>query len=160
VSGREPFAHVVRVHGAAVHRFLVAMAGADRADDCWQETFLSALEAYPSLRKPERVRSWLFSIAHRKAVDSHRRAKRDVPVAEPPERAAPERPPHNGELWSLVRDLPPKQRAAVAHRFVADLPYRDVAEAMGTSEEAARRNVHEGLRALRRSGGEALRAGG
>jgi DNA-directed RNA polymerase specialized sigma24 family protein len=43
---------------------------------------------------------------------------------------------------------------------VADLPYRDVAEAMGTSEEAARRNVHEGLRALRRSGGEALRAGG
>ena len=159
MSGREPFAHVVRVNGAAVHRFLVTMAGADRADDCWQETFLSALEAYPSLREPERVRSWLFSIAHRKAVDSHRRAKRDVPVAEPPERAAPERPPHNGELWSLVRDLPPKQRAAVAHRFVADLPYRDVAEAMGTSEEAARRNVHEGLRALRRTG-EAIRAGG
>ena len=159
MTAREPFALVVRMHGTAVHRFLVAVAGADRADDCWQETFLSALEAYPSLRKPERVRSWLFSIAHRKAVDSHRRAKRDVPVAEPPERAAPERPPHNGELWSLVRDLPPKQRAAVAHRFVADLPYRDVAEAMGTSEEAARRNVHEGLRALRRTG-EAIRAGG
>jgi RNA polymerase sigma factor (sigma-70 family) len=80
-----------------------------------------------------------------------------VPVAEPPERAAPERPPQNGELWSLVRELPPKQRAAVAHRFAADLSYRDVGEAMGTSEEAARRNVHEGLRALRRHG-EALRA--
>ena len=160
MSGREPFAHVVRAHGPAVHRFLLAMAGADRADDCWQETFLSALEAYPSLREPERVRSWLFSIAHRKAVDSHRRAKRDVPVAEPPERAAPERPPHNGELWSLVRDLPPKQRAAVAHRFVADLPYREVAEVMGTSEEAARRNVHEGLRTLEKSGGEALRTRG
>src|SRR5207248_7485854 len=102
---------------------------------------------------------WLFSIAHRKAVDSHRRARRDVPVAEPPERAAPERPPHNGELWSLVSELPPKQRAAVAHRFVADLPYRDVAEVMGTSEEAARRNVHEGLKALRQTGAEALRAG-
>jgi len=157
VTRREPFAHVVRVHGAAVHRFLVAVAGAERADDCWQETFLAALEAYPMLREPERVRSWLFSIAHRKAIDSHRRTRREAPTAEPPERVAPEQPRSNGELWVLVRELPPKQRAAVAHRFVADLPYREVAEAMGTSEEAARRNVHEGLRALRRHG-EALRA--
>jgi RNA polymerase sigma factor (sigma-70 family) len=157
VSRQEPFSRVVRVHGASVHRFLVAVAGADRAEDCWQETFLAALEAYPKLRNPERVRSWLFSIAHRKAIDSHRKTARDVPMAEPPERAAPERPPHNGELWSLVRDLPPKQREAVAHRFAADLSYRDVGEAMGTSEEAARRNVHEGLQALRRHG-EELRA--
>jgi RNA polymerase sigma factor (sigma-70 family) len=156
VSVREPFARVVRTHGPAVHRFLIATAGAERADDCWQETFLAALEAYPSLRDPERVRSWLFSIAHRKAIDAHRGASRAVPVAEPPERAAAERPLHDGELWGLVRELPPKQRAAVAHRFVADLPYRDVAEAMGTSEEAARRNVHEGLRALRERGVEAL----
>jgi RNA polymerase sigma factor (sigma-70 family) len=156
VTGRQPFALVVREHGAAVHRFLVAVAGADRADDCWQDTFLAALEAYPSLREPDRARSWLFSIAHRKAIDSHRAAARSTPVAEPPERAAHEEPRDDGEVWSLVRELPPKQRAAVAHRFVADLPYRDVAEAMGTSEEAARRNVHEGLRALRERGVEAL----
>ncbi len=154
---REPFNRVVREHGTSVHRFLVSLAGPQRADDCWQETFLAALEAYPSLREPERVRAWLFSIAHRKAIDSHRKAARVVPMAEPPERAAPEQPLHNGELWSLVRELPPKQREAVAHRFAADLSYRDVGEAMGTSEEAARRNVHEGLRALRQRG-EVLRA--
>jgi RNA polymerase sigma factor (sigma-70 family) len=147
--GRNPFAHVVREHGAAVHRFLVAMTGPERADDCWQETFLAALEAYPTLREPQHVRSWLFSIAHRKAIDSHRVAKRDVPMAEPPEQVAPERAPPNGELWSLVRTLPPKQREAVAHRFAADLSYRDVGRAMGTSEAAARRNVHEALRTLR-----------
>jgi RNA polymerase sigma factor (sigma-70 family) len=157
VSARQPFAIVVREHGPAVHRFLVVLAGPDRAEDCWQETFLAALEAYPKLRKPERVRSWLMSIAHSKAMDSHRRSRRDVPMAEPPERAAPDdKPSLNGEIWGAVRDLPPKQREAVAHRFAADLSYRDVGEAMGTSEEAARRNVHEGLRALRRHG-EALK---
>ena len=46
-------------------------------------------------------------------------------------------------------ELPDKQRAAVALRFAADLRYREVAAAMETTEEAARRNVHEGLRKLR-----------
>jgi DNA-directed RNA polymerase specialized sigma24 family protein len=53
------------------------------------------------------------------------------------------------ELWVHVRALPPKQRTAVALRTVADLPYADVARIMGTSEEAARRNVHEALQRLR-----------
>jgi DNA-directed RNA polymerase specialized sigma24 family protein len=39
-------------------------------------------------------------------------------------------------------------------RFAADLRYRDVGEALGTSEESARRNVHEGLKKLRRSAAE------
>jgi RNA polymerase sigma factor (sigma-70 family) len=48
-----------------------------------------------------------------------------------------------------VRALPPKQRLAVAHRFVLDLSYKEIGEAMDTTEEAARRNVHEGLNKLR-----------
>jgi len=39
-------------------------------------------------------------------------------------------------------------------RFVADLRYREVGKALGTSEEAARRNVHEGLKKLRKSAAE------
>jgi len=35
------------------------------------------------------------------------------------------------------------------HRYVADLTYRDVASVMGTTEEAARQNVREGLKKLR-----------
>jgi DNA-directed RNA polymerase specialized sigma24 family protein len=45
----------------------------------------------------------------------------------------------------------------VALRYACELPYREVAQAMGTSEEAARRNVHEGLRKLRRAVGEVAR---
>jgi DNA-directed RNA polymerase specialized sigma24 family protein len=53
-----------------------------------------------------------------------------------------------------VRALPDKQRLAVAYRFVADLAYREIGAAMGTSEEAARRNVFEGLRRLRGHAGD------
>ena len=48
-----------------------------------------------------------------------------------------------------MRALPAKQRAALVHRFVFDLAYRDVGERMGISEEAARQNVSAGLRRLR-----------
>ena len=52
-------------------------------------------------------------------------------------------------VWERVRELPPKQRAALLLRFAGDLSHRQVAEALGCSEEAARRSAHEGLRRLR-----------
>src|SRR5947209_7164681 len=52
-------------------------------------------------------------------------------------------------LWKLVNDLPPKQQAAVKHRFVEDLGYGDIAKLLDCSEAAARRSVHEGIKRLR-----------
>ena len=52
-------------------------------------------------------------------------------------------------MWARVHALPPKQRGAVLLRFAGDLSHREVAAAMGVSEEAARRNAFEGLRKLR-----------
>jgi DNA-directed RNA polymerase specialized sigma24 family protein len=48
-----------------------------------------------------------------------------------------------------VASLPPKQRLAVVHRHVLDRSYADVADLMGTSEEAARANVYQGLKRLK-----------
>ena len=45
--------------------------------------------------------------------------------------------------------LPPKQRAAVTLRYASDLPHAEIAAALGCSPEAARRNLHEGLKKLR-----------
>ena len=133
-----------------VYRFLVASVGPHDADDCFQETFLSALRAYPTLRDASNLRAWLFTIATRKTLDHWRAAKRrPVPVEELPEVAAPEAPDGQPELWRAVADLPPLQRAAVIHRYVLDLPYADIAAALGTSEEAARANAYEGRRKLR-----------
>jgi RNA polymerase sigma factor (sigma-70 family) len=145
-----PFQEVLDRYGRDVLRVCAAVAGPAHADDCYQETMLAALSAYPTLRDPSVVRSWLLRIASNKAIDAHRtRARQPVPVADPDPGPAPEREPADAELWERVRELPDKQRVAVAYRFVADLAYREIGDAMGTSEDAARRNVFEGLRRLR-----------
>ena len=147
-----PFQALVDEHRDDVYRFLAASLGPEEADDCLQETLVAALRAYPRLRSAANLRSWLFTIAHRKAIDAHRaRSRRATPVEELPERAAPTEEPLNGEpeIWRAVRELPPKQRAAVLHRYVNDLAYVDIGQVMGCSEEAARRSVHEGLKKLR-----------
>ncbi len=53
-------------------------------------------------------------------------------------------------LWAAVHSLPPKQRGAVLLRFVGDLSHREIAAALGSSEEAARRSLADGLAKLRK----------
>jgi RNA polymerase sigma factor (sigma-70 family) len=146
-----PFQRVVDEHAAAVMRLLVDRAGPQDAEDCFQETFLAALRAYPHLDDARNPRPWLLTIAAHKAIDAHRRrARRPVPRAVPPERGAPDPEPPDAALWARVGELPRRQRAAVALRFACDLSYAEIAALAGGSEAAARRNVHVGLTTLRR----------
>jgi RNA polymerase sigma factor (sigma-70 family) len=148
-----PFQQLLDDYGRDVHRFLSATVGRTDADDCYQETWVAALRAYPKLRDASNLRSWIFTVAHRKAID-HVRSRRRAPVlaGNVPEtadrRASPLEEPDEG-LWSLVRELPTKQRTALALRYVADAGYDEISAVMGTSEDAARRNVHEALKRLR-----------
>jgi RNA polymerase sigma factor (sigma-70 family) len=147
-----PFQRFLDTHREEVWRFLVASVGPVEADDCFQETFISALKAYPRLRADSNLRAWVLTIAHRKALDVHRgRAQRALPVAEIADVAAEDdaQGMRDEGLWEAVHQLPPRQRSAVLLRFVGDLPHRDVAQAIGCSEEAARRSLHEGLNKLR-----------
>ncbi len=147
-----PFQRLVDEHAVSVHRYLVAAVGPDEAADCFQETFLSALRAYPALRSQENLRGWLFTIARNKAMDSHRaRARRPLPVAEVPEALVFDRGLEPTDpAWTAVRALPERQRHAVLLRYAGDLPYRDVAVVMGVNEAAARQHASTGVRALRR----------
>jgi RNA polymerase sigma factor (sigma-70 family) len=156
VSRRPPFELVVEQHGRAVLRFCASRVGPDRAEDVFQETMIAALRAYDEVRDPEALRAWLYAIASRKAVDAHRaRARTPEPVADlEPGATDGELDVPDVAIWRKVRVLPPKQREAVALRFIADLSHREIAEAMGTSEAAARRNVYEGLERLRASSGD------
>jgi RNA polymerase sigma factor (sigma-70 family) len=153
-------------HGSDVLGFLVASVGPHDAEDCFQETFIAALRAYPRAHAGN-LRAWVFTIARRKAIDHQRsRSRRAQPVADveplvdransapPADAAGVGMTPRHSEIWAAVAELPPGQRAAVVLRFAVDLRYRDVGEALGTSEEGARRNVHEGLKKLRRSAAE------
>ncbi len=149
VSSRDPFQSFLDEHRAPVLAFLRAMVGPVDADDCFQETFMAALRHYESLDGAN-PRAWVMTIARNKAIDHHRaRARHAVPKADLPDVAAPPPAERDPELWAAVADLPEKQRSAIALRYAADLRYREVGAAMDTSEEAARRNVHEGLRKLR-----------
>ncbi len=153
-----PFQTLLDAHGRDVHRFLIATVGAGDADDCYQETWLAALRAYPRLRDAANLRGWILTVAHRKAIDQLRaRARRPVPVSDPGPLAAPcstpAQPaagPSDDALWAGVAALPDKQRTAIALRFVADCAYAEIATVMHTSPEAARRSVHEGLTRLRK----------
>jgi RNA polymerase sigma factor (sigma-70 family) len=153
-DGPPPFQRFLDAHRDAVWRFLVSSVGPLEADDCFQETFIAALSAYPRLRADSNLRAWVLTIAHRKALDVHRgRKRRAVPVAEPAavdERTTPSAPARDEALWNAVGELPARQRSAVVLRYVADLPHRDIATAIGCSEEAARRSLHEGLNRLRK----------
>jgi RNA polymerase sigma factor (sigma-70 family) len=146
-----PFQVVLDDNRHAVHRFLVAAVGYHDAGDVFQETMLSALRAYPELRDGSNLRGWLFTIAHRKVIDSARaRERRPVPVGAVPDRVGDADPVETGDdVWSSVRQLPPKQRTAVLLRYLDDRPYAEIAEVLGCSEAAARQNVHTGLERLR-----------
>jgi RNA polymerase sigma factor (sigma-70 family) len=151
-----PFQTLLDAHGRDVHRFLIATVGAGDADDCYQETWLAALRAYPRLRDASNLRGWILTVAHRKAIDLLRmRARRPVPVNDPEplinsSHAQPVAEPPDDALWTGVAGLPDKQRTAIALRFVADCAYAEIGAVMKTTPEAARRSVHEGLTRLRK----------
>ena len=147
-----PFQALLDEHRVDVYRYLVATAGPGDADDVFQETWIAALRAYPRLRRADNLRAWLLRIAHNKAIDAHRaRGRRALPVGEPPEQASgPPAVDGRPELWERLRELPTKQRTAVFCRAVLGMSYAELASLLESSEAAARRNVHEGLKRLGR----------
>jgi RNA polymerase sigma factor (sigma-70 family) len=154
-----PFQRFLDGHRDVVWRFLVSALGPDEAEECFQETFVAALRAYPRLRADSNLRAWVLTIANRKALDAHRaRARRALPVedvtavgdGETARRSTASRREPDRELWDAVKALPSRQRSAVVLRFVGDVPHREIAQAIGCSEEAARRSLHEGLLKLRK----------
>jgi RNA polymerase sigma factor (sigma-70 family) len=157
MTGKQPFEAVVAEHGATVLRVCRAVLGLADADDAWSETFLAAMRAYPDLPEGANVEAWLVTIAHRKAIDVTRAAKRrPVPVERTPddETAPAADGPGNGmdsDLADAVTRLPVKQKQAVAYHYLAGLPYAEIAVIVGGSADAARRAAADGIATLRRT---------
>lgn len=147
-----PFEHLVTEHGATVLRVCRAVLGPHDGQDAWSETFLAALRAYPDLAEGANIQAWLVTIAHHKSIDILRARARDpLPIHDPPDRPAP--PLADGrdgdDLWAAVAALPTKQRQAVAYHYLGGLPFRQVAEILGGSTDAARRAAADGIKTLR-----------
>ncbi len=142
-----PFERFYEMHRGEIFRYLVRLLGRDAAEDAFQETFLRALRAYSDLRHSEHLRAWAFTIATRVAFDERRRAR---PVTDLPEIADVDDRPAYAELADLAGGLPRTERAAVVLRYGYDLPYAEIAAALGSSEDAARQAASSGVRRLRR----------
>jgi len=129
------------------------------AEDVVVDTLLTAFDRGGSLRDPEALRPWLLRIATNRALAVRRREGRVVHLQVVPETAS--RDPDQDErilLLSVVEALPARMRAAVVLRYYADFPVRDVAEALGTSENTVKTQLREALGRLRRALADAPRS--
>ena len=142
-----PFEGFYLEHRDEVLGYLRRLLG-QRAEDAWQETFLRALRAYDRLQHARNLRSWVFTIATNVAMDELR--TKPQPPVDGVAVAELERDAFR-QLEHMTGDLPPTERAAVVLRYGYDLPYVQIADALGSSEEAARAAASSGVRRLRRT---------
>ncbi|HUP86000.1 MAG TPA: sigma-70 family RNA polymerase sigma factor [Acidimicrobiales bacterium] len=128
-------------------------------DDVLGEVFLSVARDIGRFRGDEpALRRWVFSIAHNRAMDAHRKAKRDrstvgtdladgasAPVASAPDEGL------DPELIEALDTLSPDQREVVVLRFVADLPLEAVAKITRRTAGAVKALQHRAMENLRRA---------
>jgi RNA polymerase sigma factor (sigma-70 family) len=144
-----PFERFYLAHRDEVLGYLRRLLGG-RAEDAWQETFMRALRAYDRLEHGKHLRAWVFTIATNVALDDLR-ARKAGPLDPGREPAVELRREAFRELEHLTGGLPPTERAAVVLRYGYDLPYAQIADALGSSEDAARAAASSGVRRLRRT---------
>jgi RNA polymerase sigma factor (sigma-70 family) len=143
-----PFERFYQEQQGPVLAQLRSMLGRDAADDAFQETFLRALRAYPTLKHGRHLRAWALQIARNVALDVLRRGR--ATSADVPDLESVDEPLPYEELRRLTADLPEKERAAVFLRYGYDLSYEAIGAALGSSSEAARQAASSGVRRLRR----------
>jgi RNA polymerase sigma-70 factor (ECF subfamily) len=155
---------VVERHHAELYRYASAMLrNASVAEDAVQEAFeraFVALGKYPEERiRVLALRAWLYRITLNVVRNLVRDRRREVPVAEAPDRldkrfriSSEIAFEEDREAWldvlKALKGLPDRQRVAVALRYVQDLPYAEISEVTGWPEGTAKTLVRRGIRRL------------
>ncbi|MGX6607735.1 sigma-70 family RNA polymerase sigma factor [Micromonosporaceae bacterium Da 78-11] len=119
-----------------VSRFLARISHRRDIDDMTQETFLRAFRSLPGFEGRSSVRTWLFAIARRVAVDAERHASaRPRNAARVDGESVDFRQPASFEEQHALRDLlaglSPDRREAFVLTHVAGLSYLEAAEVCG-----------------------------
>lgn len=143
-------------HAGAVWRYVVHLTG-DRAgaDDVVQETLLRAWRTPRILEQdPATTRSWMFTVARHLVVDDVRsaRRRREIGVAEVPERAAADATDALFEtilIEEALAALSVEHRAVVIRAYFRGLTIAEMAAELEIPEGTVKSRLHYGLRALR-----------
>ena len=157
---REAVAACAREHGAAVGRLCMALLGSQaEAEETAQEVLLAAHAAMEGFRGEGSVRAWLYGIARRKCARKLetrvRRERRlrlvhdaDSGVALPDDIIELRR--RAEKVREALEHLKPSERDAVVLRYEAGLAYREIGDACGIDEAAARKRVSRALARMKK----------
>ncbi|MDP8987688.1 MAG: sigma-70 family RNA polymerase sigma factor [Actinomycetota bacterium] len=149
----------------AVNGYLRAQ-GVREADDVTSEVFVAVLCGCPSFRGDEaQFRRWVFTIAHRRMIDTRRSNGRRPEVGSLDAGGSDGTDPRHGpaaeddslryvgdeRVRHLLSTLSVDQRCVVALRVVADLSVQDVAVALDKRPGAVKALQRRALATLRRT---------
>ena len=163
------FERLVARHEKPVWNFIRRFVGdPTTAEDLLQEVFLRVVKSADEWRGSAKFSTWLYTIARNLTVDHARRAvHRDTTSLDGPERAAPS-DLHDRVASvapaadSLVADrqtkariddaiaaLPAEQREVFLMREVMEMPFAEIATAVGASEPTVKSRMRYALEKLR-----------
>ena len=141
----ERFEAFVEQHEAPIRHALIAQLGGDAGREAASQALLYGLEQWDRVGSMSNPAGYLFRVGQRLGRRTRRR-RVVLNVSQP----AME-PWVEPELAAALGRLPEAQRVAVVLRHGDDLSYAEIAEFVGSSEAAARKNVERALRSLRRA---------
>lgn len=149
---------LVERHAAALARFAASSGERTELEELVQDTFVRAFNALDGFRGDSSFRTWLFSILRRLLLDRRRARKRERQSVEVQEGdVATEFDALDSvvadethlRLRAAVERLSPTQREVFALRVGEGLSYKEIADAVGTTEGAARVHYHNAMRAVK-----------
>jgi RNA polymerase sigma factor (sigma-70 family) len=154
---QDAFDRLYRQYRPGLMGFVLRQVGDHHmAEDIVQETFLVAWRDLAKLRDPAAIRTWLFSIAYRRAMSAATRV-RHTPL--PDDLIADEAPGRRPDLaaeqreavelvWAAAHGLAPRQRAVLELSVRWDLSSREIGEVLGVGTAHAAVLVHRSRAAL------------
>lgn len=142
------FHTIYQKYAPQVHRFALFLCGeAMLADDITSETFVRAWTARGKIREAT-VKAYLFTIARNLYRDHLRRNRKYQELEESLPDEAPslqERAEHKAELdavMAALQRLTETDRAALLMRVQEDMPYEEIAQALGLPLATVKVKVH------------------
>jgi RNA polymerase sigma-70 factor (ECF subfamily) len=120
--------------------------GADLA----HEALARAYRDWRTVGSLDRPGAWVRRVLINLTIDAHRRRAREtLALARLDPNPATAATDVVGEaFWAAVRDLPERQRAAVALYYVEDLPIAEIAEILGISSGTVKTSLFMARRSL------------
>lgn len=151
---------LVERHAPALARYASSLGAREDVEELVQDTFVRAFGAIESFRGESSLRTWLFAIERRLMLDRSRVTRRrgtSVPIADGDIIASGTAldgmvaMETEERIRNAVERLSPTQRDVFVLRVSEGLSYREIADAAGTTEGAARVHYHNALRLIKES---------